>query len=144
MAKPKSADEIRAERIAHLQNPEARAAIDKIEKERQERLTEVRASQRENFDKYVDQLARQKEASRNAPQLTPPGFKPDPVLDKQGKQMVRSEAEADVYRRYKLQDQAENMTFDKKVDRELDAADRRQGREPGHTMQHDTPDRGDR
>lgn len=144
MERRKTPEEIRAERIANLKDPEARAAIDKIEKERAERLTELRTYQWENFDKWLDQVTRQREQSLNGPQLTPPGMKDGPVIDKPDKQQLRENAKAEVYRQTKGQERAINMPFDRRVDRELDAADRRQERQQGHILHKGGgPDRND-
>jgi hypothetical protein len=132
--KPKIPEEIRAERIANLKDPEARSAIDKIEKERQEKLTELRAYQRESFDKWTDQVARQREQYLNSPHPAPPGMKEKPVLTNDDKLRVRDDAKAEVYRQIKVQDQAKNLAYDRKVDQVLDAAERKQAREQGQIL----------
>ena len=51
----------------HSRSPAAAAV-------RKEQLIELRAYQRENLDKWVDQIARQREQYLNGPRHDPPGF----------------------------------------------------------------------
>jgi hypothetical protein len=134
--KPKTAEEIRAERIANLKDPKALAVIAKIEQERNEKLAELRIYQRANFDKWVEQVARQRGQYLNGPRHDPPGHKQGPVIDKDDQQKLRDDAKAEVLRQTKNQERATNMLFDRRTDRELDAADRALG--------HDPIDRSDR
>jgi hypothetical protein len=136
--KEKTPEEIRAERIANLKDPQAIENIKKIEQERTVELAKLREDQRQNLEKRVEQIAQQREATRNGPQYTPPGMKDGPVIDKDDKQKLRDDARAEVYRQMKGQDRTVDMRFDRKVDRELDAADRRQERAQGYPLERDT------
>jgi len=53
MEKCKSAEEIRAERIADLRNAEARGAIEKVLEERKAKLIELREKQNQTYEKHV-------------------------------------------------------------------------------------------
>jgi uncharacterized protein YdbL (DUF1318 family) len=139
-SKPKTPEEIRAERIANLKDPEARAAIKKIEEERTARLAEINKQQEKIREERVAQLTQMKVNSRNAPQPAPPGMRPEPVLDLLGRKGAENDARADIARWEALQKKAESMPFEKRQDQVLDAAERGQG----HALHRDGPDRSAR
>jgi hypothetical protein len=142
MAKEKTPAEIRAERIANLKDPIAIENIKKIEEERAVEIAKLREYQRENLEKWVKQVEEQRYAARNGPQFTPPGMKEKPVITKTDDENLKMDARAEVQRQIKVQEQAKQLSFDRRVDRELDASDRRMG---GPSHDHDrTLDRGGR
>ena len=134
---PTASEQLRAERIANLKDPKTLEEIGKIEEERTVRLIEVRQSQRENYDKHVEQAVGQKERSLN---VSAPDMKPDSRPDKSAQDRAIAEARADVDRRYRLQDKVENQRFDHRVDKVLNAADRQQSHQQGHALHRNTPD----
>lgn len=137
--KRKTAEDIRAERIANLQDPEARAAIEKVLEDRKAKLIELREQQNRTYEKHVAVLFKQKEAAHNGPQLTPAGMK-ERALGEQGLKFLENEARGDMIRRYETQWKATAMPFDHKVSRMLEAAERQQERAQGHPLHRSGPD----
>jgi hypothetical protein len=137
-----SAEEIRAARIAGLTDLQACADIEALLKQKTDRLTEVAQEQKANHERRLAELTRAKVNARNDPQLTPPEMKPAPVLDRWGRQVVDSEARADLQRMYAQQSKLVARAYDRKIDQRLDAAER--PREPGRVPQISTLDRDDR
>ena len=144
--KPKTPEELRAERIANLKDPETRAAIEKVQEERQAKLIELREKQNQTYEQHVAERLKQRETVREGPHPAAPGMKDEPPgLNKQETQNWReNEARGDVIRNYETQWKAAAMPYDRKADRMLDAAERQQERAQGHTLHQDTPDRSDR
>jgi hypothetical protein len=91
----KSPDEIRAERIAAVNDPKLRQELDRITKTRDTELARVRERQDETYEKRVAELRDQKIRSKNAPQLTPPGMR-TPYLGDIGHARAQKEATAQI------------------------------------------------
>ena len=70
---PKTPEQIRAERIAAIDDPKLRQQLEEMVKARDAKLAEVKDQQDKNFDKQVQQLRTQKINSAHGPQLLPPG-----------------------------------------------------------------------
>jgi hypothetical protein len=144
MAKPKTPEEIRAARIADLQDPEARAAIKKVQEERVIRLLEVVANQKLSYDQRVADLVRQRAAARDDLQLTRLGVIQHSLGLHAGMNKLKSEVERDIVRSYNQQIKAERLPFDRKIDRMLDAAERKQEHAQRQILHREPPDRSDR
>jgi hypothetical protein len=91
----KTPDEIRAERIAAVDNPKLRQDLEGITKTRDAELARVRERQDQTYDKRVAELRDQKIRSKNAPQLTPPGMR-TPYLGEIGHARAEKEATAQI------------------------------------------------
>ena len=147
MARTKTPEEIRAERIANLTDPAARAEILKIQDEKAKRLAEVQAQWKAEYPKRLAELTDAKVRSRTAPSPAPQGLKPDPVLDKETRRRVEHEARADLARMEIRVLKLESEPFDRRTDRLLDAAERPRGGKYAelHNMHRNPPpDRSDR
>ncbi len=131
-ARPNSAEQIRAERIANLTDRSAKYDILKLQHARTVKLIEVAQEQRANHDQRLAQLTEMKIRSRNAPVPAPQNLKPEPVLDHWGRHTAGSDAKADLYRQYALQSKAVADSFDRKIDQRLDAAERPRGLHRSH------------
>jgi hypothetical protein len=70
---PKTPEQIRAERIAAIDDPKLRQQLEEMVKARDAKLAEVKDQQDKNFDRQVQQLRTQKINSAHGPQLLPPG-----------------------------------------------------------------------
>jgi hypothetical protein len=139
--KPKTPEEIRAERIANLKDPEARAAIEKVLEDRKAKLIELREKQNQTYERDVAALLKQRETAREGPRPKFPGMKDEPPgLDKEQLGNWReNEAKGEIIRRYETQWKATAMPYDQKAGRMLGAAERAQG----HTLDLNGPDRSD-
>jgi thymidylate synthase len=144
MARAITPEEIRAERIANLQDPEARAVIDKVLEDRRAKLIELREKQNQTYEKHVAELLKQKETARNGPYPAPRDMKDAPALDQEKMNWLENEAKGDMIRRYETQWKATAMPYDQKVDRMLDAAERKQEHAHGHSLHRESLDRSDR
>jgi hypothetical protein len=91
----KSPEQIRAERIAAIDDPKLRQELEAITKTRDAELARVRERQDQTYDKRVAELRDQKIRSKNAPQLTPPGMRP-PYLGDIGHARAEKEATAQI------------------------------------------------
>jgi len=69
----KTPEQIRAERIAAIDDPKLRQQLEEMVKARDAKLAQVKDQQDKNFDKQVQQLRTQKINSAHGPQLLPPG-----------------------------------------------------------------------
>jgi len=127
----KAPEEIRAERIAAVADPNVRQELDKLAKARDAELALAREKQRDTYDKRVQELRDQKMKSANAPILTPRGMRA-PYLGETGYARATSDAKAEI--------QTQNHEYLKKlareyngqIDKRLDAHRENQaGREPG-------------
>jgi hypothetical protein len=136
----KTAEETRSERIAGLVDPDARAAIAALQEAKGTRLVEIATEQRRDHERRVAELTQAKVNARNAPQLTPPGMMPPPVLDRWGREVAACDARADLQRLYARQSRVVAEAYDRKIDQRLDAAER--PREPGRRLETNTLDRG--
>jgi len=91
----KTPEQIRAERIAAIEDPKLRQELDGITKTRDMELARVRERQDETYNKRVAELRDQKIRSKNAPQLTPPGMR-TPYLGEIGHARAEKEATAQI------------------------------------------------
>ena len=91
----KTPDEIRAERIAAVDDPKLRQELEGITKTRDAELASVRERQDQTYEKRVAELRDQKIRSKNAPQLTPPGMR-TPYLGEIGHARAEKEATAQI------------------------------------------------
>jgi len=128
----KTPDEIRAERIAAIDDPKLRQELDGITKTRDAELARVRERQGQTHDKRVAELRDQKIRSKNAPQLTPPGMR-TPYLGELGH--ARAEREAKVQIRTHDHEYLKRIAKDHNnlIDTRLDAQREKQtGRSPSN------------
>ena len=106
----KTPEEIRAERIAAINDPKLRQELDAIVKARDAKLAEEREKQRQTYDGRVADLREQKINSANAPQLTPQGMRTPPYLGDIGHARAEKEAKAQI--------QAHDINYLKQVAKE--------------------------
>jgi hypothetical protein len=92
----KTPEEIRAERIAAVDDPKLRQELEGLAKARNAELALAREQQKEVFDERVAKLRDQMIRSANAPQLTPPGLRPPPYLGGDGHLRAENEAKAKI------------------------------------------------
>jgi len=125
-------EQVRAERIAAVTDPNLRQELDNIAKARDAKLAEEREKQRQSYDKRVGDLRDQKIKSANAPQLTPRGTR-SPYLGETGHARATSDAKAQIqtldHEYLKKLAREYNGQIDKRLDAHRDIqADREPGR----------------
>ena len=91
----KTPEEIRAERIAAIDDPKLRRELDEMVKARDAQFAQEREKQQQNYDKRVEELRDQKIKAANAPQLTPRGYR-SPYLGRDGHARAESDAKAQI------------------------------------------------
>jgi hypothetical protein len=104
--------QIRSQRIANLDDPEALREIEALQAECALHLAEIERERPGPMQAHGDRSPSRK-MSRNAPQLTPPGMKPSPVLTKgaEDELLVQVEAELRFKERLYREQQAERWQY---------------------------------
>ena len=72
----KSAEEIRAERISRVEDPSVRKQLDALQRQRAEKIADIREQHAQKFEGRVQELVRIKSQAQNSPQPRPSGMVP--------------------------------------------------------------------
>jgi hypothetical protein len=105
-APPKTPEQIRADRIAGVDDPQVRQELEKLAAARNTELSKTRERQEEVFAQRATELRDLKLRNARAPQLTPPGTR-SPYLGPNGFALATRDAE--------LQIRAENNEYLRKI-----------------------------
>jgi hypothetical protein len=123
-------EQIRAERIAAVEDQKLRPRLEEIAKARDAELAGERERQKETHDKRVADLREQKIRNANSPQLRPPGMR-SPYQGDGGYERAESDAKAKIQsndRQYLINRAKE---YNDQIDQRLDAQRENQaGRDP--------------
>jgi len=117
----KTPEEIRAERIAAIDDPKLRQQLDDMTKARDAQLAQVQDRQKETFDKRVEELRDQKIKAANAPQLTPSGCR-SPYLGRDGYALAESHAKGQIQKNDTQYLKNLAREHNDQIDKRLDAA----------------------
>jgi len=116
----KTPEQIRAERIAAIDDPKLRQQLDEMVKARDTQLAQVQDRQKETFDKRVEELRDQKIKAANAPQLTPSGYR-SPYLGRDGHALAEGQAKAQVVKHNSEYLKGVAKEHNDQIDKRLDA-----------------------
>ena len=119
----KTPEQIRAERIAAIDDPKLRQQLDEMAKARDAKLAEVQDRQKQMFDKRVEELRDQKIKAANAPQLTPSGYR-SPYLGRDGHALAESQAKAQIVKHNSEYLKGVAKEHNDQIDKRLDDASR--------------------
>lgn len=92
---PKTPEQIRAERIAAIDDPKLRQQLDEMVKARDAELAQVQDRQKQTLDKRVEELRDKKIEAAHSPQLTPPGYR-SPYLGHDGPALAETHAKTQI------------------------------------------------